>query len=400
MKVTIHKYKHPTLTWKVTVTDHGKGPRKFFATKEEAEAYAHRKRIEIQNEGNRAADLSGEIKMMALKASRILEPYNKTILDAVDFFVQHIKDNERSLKVGDAMAEFLHFKEVKGKSHRYLLDLKSRLLRFHTEFGERSVADITPKLAEDWLMGLDVGNLTRNNYRRVLRTFFEFCVKQGRCRDNPFSMVEPSTVPVKDVEIFTPDAMLALLKASEGDVRAYLAIGAFAGLRDSEIRRLSWEDVKIGIKKIDLTGRITKTAASREVDIPPVLMHFLEPVIDEHGLVCRKGFERRLKAFKRAMAVPSEKGRVAVQWQKNGLRHSFATYHYAINDLEKTRRALGHNGTSLIYKHYRKNRVDVADAQRWFALHTEDVESPKKRSGRSHAGKSKAKAVNPKARKR
>jgi len=376
MKVSVLPYrdsKKPRLKWKVTINAMEGGERKttrsFFETKAKAEGFARMKQVEGEEMGNRAAELDADTRLAALKASKTLKPYGKTIADAVAYYVQHLKDTERSCRIDEAVDDFLAFKEAKGKSHYYMLDLKSRLKAFRDAFGGQFVTEITPKMIEGWLAGLKVGKGSLNNSRRIVGVFFGYCLKQGLCRENPISRVEVADVKVKDVEIYTPADMALLLSEAQGDVLAFLAIGGFAGLRAEEVKRLNWEDVKRDREIIDLTANITKTAASRAVTILPVLAHYLEPFAFEAGPVCKAGFERRLRMFKARMEKPVKGVRRAVPWQRNALRHSFATYYYCLNDAGKTAKELGHNGTSLLQKHYRKARVSEADARAWFDLH-------------------------------
>jgi integrase len=371
MKVSVKKYKDPAkpkLKWVVAVNAPEGRARKFFETKGKADAFAQVKRLESEEIGNRASELDERTKRDALDAKKRL-PAGRRIKDAVDFYIQHLKDTERSCDVNEAAEEFLAFKEAKGKSHYYLIDLRSRLKAFREAFGGHVVAEITPKMIEGWLAGLKVGKVSLNNSRRVVGVFFGYCLKQGLCRENPIRRVEVADVEKKDVEIYSPADMALLLDEAQGDVLAFLAIGGFGGLRAEEVKRLNWEDVKRDRGIIDLSGRITKTAASRAVTILPVLAHYLEAFAFEKGPVCKAGFERRLRMFKAKMGKPVEGVRRAIPWERNALRHSFATYFYCLNDAGKTAKELGHNGTSLLQKHYRKARVTDADARAWFNLH-------------------------------
>jgi integrase len=372
MKVSVRPYhdtNKPKLKWQVAVNTSEGRTRCFFETKAAADVFARQKRIEGEEIGNRALELDSDTRLAALKASKALKPFGKSIGDAVAHYIQYLHDSERSIIIDEAAEEFLAFKGAKGKSARYLLDLRSRLNAFRKAFGTRKVTEVTPKITEDWLARLDVGNVSRNNYRRVLSVFFGFCVKQGRCRDNPMQRVDVADVAVTDTEIFTPADMALMLSEAEGDILAYLAIGGFAGLRNAEIKRLQWEDIKRDVGEIDLSARITKTAQSRAVTILPVLTHYLEPFAFEHGSVCKPNFDQRMQNFRERMEKPVEGVRRAVAWQHNGLRHSFATYHYRLNDAGQTAKQLGHNGTNLLFKNYRKNRVSDADARAWFNLH-------------------------------
>ena len=356
--------------WVVDVrSGDGSRERKFFKTKEEADAYAQTKRLEFKEIGYRAAELDEATKRLALDAKKRL-PKGKTIRDAVDFYLQYLEDTAKSIVIDEAIDEFLNYKEAKNSSHRYLLDLKSRLNAVRKAFGGEYPTQITARRIDAWLAGLNVEKVSQNNYRRVLSVFFTFCMKQGFCRDNPLKRVDAAKITPKDTEIFSPADMSLMLAEAEGDILAYLAIGGFAGLRDSEIRRLQWKDIKRDEKEIDLAAYKTKTAAARHVKIESVLAHFLEPFAFEQGLVCKTGFTRRLQEFKARLEKPVKGVRRAVAWQHNGLRHSFGTYHYRLySNADLTASQLGHSNPTMLFRNYRNANVSKADAEAWFNLH-------------------------------
>jgi integrase len=360
--------KHLT-SWVVSFNAGAGRERKFFKTKTEAEAYAGIVRDDFKEIGERASDLSHDNKIEALNAIDDLKPYGKTISEAVDYYIRHLKATERSIKIPEAIADFVAFKVQKGRSIRYIGDLKSRMSAFAKAFPNDYANEITSRMIEDWLSKLPVSNLTKNNYRRNVGVFFTYCVRQGYCSDNPIKRVEEATERYKEVSIFTPKDMALMLAEAQGDILAYLVIGGFAGLRDSETKRLEWERIKLSRGIIDLIGNKTKTAASRIVTIEPVLAHYLKGFANEKGKVCKPNFIKRLHLFRLRMNVPVEGVRPAVSWQKNGLRHSYATYYYCLYDAGLTAKQLGHNGPGELFKHYRKERVDPKDAKDWFDLH-------------------------------
>jgi len=52
----------------------------------------------------------------------------------------------------------------------------------------------------------------------------------------------------------------------------------------------------------------------------------------------------------------------------NVLRHSFCSYHIALNrDAARTALLLTHTSPVMLYRHY-KGRASAADAEKWFAI--------------------------------
>ncbi len=64
-------------------------------------------------------------------------------------------------------------------------------------------------------------------------------MRKKLCPENPVKAVERMTVKADEVGILTPGQLAKLLEVAQGDVRATVAMGAFAGIRPEEIIRLT-----------------------------------------------------------------------------------------------------------------------------------------------------------------
>ena len=381
----LKKYRNPRrpeLKWRVYYSEaDGRRVDQKFKTKTEADQFLNVKTDKTDRLGIEDVDLlNKETERMAVQAVRDLQPYGKTIQDAVQFFVAHLKATERSAKVKDLAKEFLLAMKRAGKSERYLTDLKSRLGRFVKDHGSVYASEVQPRMIDQWLAGLLGTNTTRNHYRRVLSAFFGWCEKQGACSENPLKMVIKAKAVGGDVELFTPGEMRTLLELADSmgeeyrDVLAMLCIGGFAGLRASEFERLSWEDVKLDRGFIDLSKGKTKTAQRRLVKIQPVLGAWLSRFTFKTGLIAESGFEYRLRQFREVLGTADDKtGRRAVQWKHNALRHGFASYLLAETENPgEVSLQLGHNNAGIVFKHYRE-LVTKEDAADYWALTPERV---------------------------
>src|SRR5438874_494088 len=120
----------PHLKFVVNGRENGKRTRRFFETKKEADSYAQEKRIELQNKGREGAEFPSKLREMAQECAERLRGYGKTIADATDFLVAHLKASERSCTAAQLVTELWSAKKADGASERYLSDLKSRLTRF------------------------------------------------------------------------------------------------------------------------------------------------------------------------------------------------------------------------------------------------------------------------------
>lgn len=330
--------------------------RRFFSSRMAADRFVKEKQRELEALGLNAGTLDDETKLIVTRFQAKL-PAGHTIEDAFKHYLKHLAQTQKSAPVKDIAAEFLKSAEKAGKSSKYRADLKSRLGAFVRDHGEKIASEVTPRLAAKWIAEREGSNVTRNHYRRVLSAFFTFCGQRGYVVESPIGRIPKSKPEPGATEIFTPGEMRHLLNASDGDVRAYLAIGGFAGLREAEIRRLQWEAFLWRADKIDLSAGVTKTAKRRLVEILPALAAWLTPYMTESGPVCKPGFDRRLRIFKKALPFA---------WKLNGLRHSFASYHLARwQDPGRVSLELGHANAGIVFSHYRE-LVDQDAAQIWW----------------------------------
>ena len=154
----------------------------------------------------------------------------------------------------------------------------------------------------------------------------------------------------KPPEIFAVDELRALLEAAqraEPTVLPMLAIGAFAGLRDAEIKRLDWNEVDLARDYIEVKAAKAKSARRRLIRIQPNLAVWLRPYSGLAKRLVPQGARKKLERVREA-AGPAH-------WPKNGLRHSFASYRLAaIHDAGPVATELGHTSTQMLYSTYRE----------------------------------------------
>src|SRR5438132_2897891 len=123
----VRKYKHPRLKFVVNYREDGKRKRKFFETKEQADAFSALKNAQLKKSGIEGAEFSSRLRVMAQECAERLSGYGKTIADATNFLIVHLKASERSCTAARLVTELRSTKKADGASERYLSDLKSRL---------------------------------------------------------------------------------------------------------------------------------------------------------------------------------------------------------------------------------------------------------------------------------
>src|SRR6266496_1428982 len=85
----------PHLKFVVNYREAGKRKRQFFEVKEKAKTFADDKNRELENKGREHAEFPEALRIMAQQCSDGLAEYGKTIKDAADFLVSHLKASEK-----------------------------------------------------------------------------------------------------------------------------------------------------------------------------------------------------------------------------------------------------------------------------------------------------------------
>jgi integrase len=144
------------------------------------------------------------------------------------------------------------------------------------------------------------------------------------------------------------------------DTLPMLAIGAFAGLRDAEIKRLDWSEVDLERGHIEVKAQKAKSARRRLVSIQPNLSAWLRPYSSLQGCVAPNGNRKKLDRVRTAAGL--------AKWPRNGLRHSYASYRLAaIHDAPRVASELGHTSPAMLYNTYREV-VRPDEAERYWKI--------------------------------
>ena len=360
----VRKYRHSaTHPFLLDLRAFGKG-RKFFTTRAEADAERLRQLTTLERHGREAVGLSQREMSDFVTAKRKLAEYGKTINDAVSSLVDQLERVRRcKTTVSEVMAEVLEAKRKDGRSEIYLRDLRNILAIFSRNFGNRPVAAITVEELDNWLRALPGSPKTRTNFRANVGVLFGYAARRRMIDTNPVLHTAKPKLPENPPEIFTVDELSTLLEAANRvapDVIPMLAIGAFAGLRDAEIKRLDWSEVDLVRGHIEVKAAKAKSARRRIVPIQPNLAAWLRHYSAMKGPLAPEGYRGSLERVRKAASV--------ARWPINGLRHSFASYRLAaIYDAPRVASELGHASPTMLYSTYREV-VRPEEAERYWKI--------------------------------
>jgi Site-specific recombinase XerD len=321
----------------------------FFKTKTAADAECLRQKTLLERHSRAAIGLSQREMSDVITARDRLAEYDADINEAVAFFVDH-QERVRRCKttVEQLKKEVIEAKRKDGRAPRYIQSLRQYCDRFCRDFGDRPVAAITVAELDTWFRDLPLSPKSRANFRSHIGVLFSYAKQRRMIDSNPIEFTARPKLVDKSPEIFTVDELTALLEAAqrvEPSVLPMLAIGAFAGLRDAEIKRLDWSEVNLARGHIDVKAAKAKSARRRIVPIQPNLAAWLRPYNGMPGLV--------VSEYARGKLARVRKDASLTRWPKNGLRHSFASYRVAaIDDAPRVAAELGHTTPQLLYSTY------------------------------------------------
>ena len=204
-----------------------------------AEQELTRIKTKHRREGAEALDAFDATRVAALAGERRPRRSEKTLADAVEFYVQHLEDAQRSIPVRRLWPSTWAGQKRLGRSTVHQDDLRLRFAKFCEKFGDTGTRILTSKEIEAWLYALKCSPVSFNNYRARLGVLFGYGVRHGYLEKNPCELIEPMPIVDRPPEIFTVDELTWLLEHAGREVLPLIAIGAFAGIRTAELVRLS-----------------------------------------------------------------------------------------------------------------------------------------------------------------
>jgi integrase len=354
---------HPKYKFCLDLRPFGKG-RKFFKTRAEADAERLRQSTLLERHGREAIGLSQRALSDFITAKHKLADYGWTINDAAEFSIHHLENIRRCrITVVQLADEVVEAKRKDGRSAKYVNDLRLKLKRFCQDFGNRLIATVGAEELDKWLRDLDCSPKSRADYRANIGVLFSYAERLQMIDKNPVLRTAKPKIVDSPPEIFSVDELRALLEAASRiapDVLPMLAIGAFTGLRDAEIKRLDWNEVNLARGYVEVKAAKAKSARRRIVPIQSNLAAWLRPYAAMEGAVVPEGARKKLDTARKAAGL--------ARWPNNGLRHSFASYRLAaIHDAPRVASELGHTGPQMLYSTYRE-LVRPDEAERYWEI--------------------------------
>lgn len=319
-----------------------------------------------------ASTLTASLKRDVLNWRLALEPYGRSLGDAVAHYIEHLKKTRTSRPVAEIAELLIEKKKKDGARPRYLHSLRNCYDRFCLTFGQRLMAEISGEEVEDWLDGLDVSAATFNNIKRDLNILWSFAIKQskGWSDKNIIKGIDTRKPEERKTTFLTLERVRGLLDVVRPEMLPYYALGLFAGLRDCELQRpLDWHSVSLQTGYIKIQAHVSKTKRVRLVPISKNLAAWLRPFVKTSGRVVPENCVQLKKLTKQAFELEG-----FAPLEDNVLRHSFGTYRMAqTKDIGLVSEEMG-NSPSVVKTHYQA-AVPYEHGAEFFSIFPREAES-------------------------
>jgi integrase/recombinase XerD len=298
------------------------------------------------------------------------------IIEAVEFYLANARIVAHPIELPDLIKRFVDYKERLGRGARFR-EVQLRLSAFALSVPLKHAHEIVERDVEQWVRGNRWKPKTQNNFLGELSSLFGWAVKHKHALINPCLHVERAKLPDVEIEVLTVDECGTLLKRCVQEKKhrpllAFVALGMFCGIRPEELRRLKWDAIDLEGGTVIVAGEKAKSRRRRVVDISPNALEWLRLVPAETrapgASIVPRSVRDRWWWLRKACGWARSRSKVGRPWPQNGLRHTFASMHYAMHQNEALLQVLmGHDSKEQLHRHYRA-LVTKAEAAKFWSL--------------------------------
>ena len=327
-----------------------KRERRYFDSKKEAKEFCAQQRIRLENYGTASTSLpAGKIEEAAAAFDK-LNGSGIGLLEAVEQVLHWKRARDKSVTFKSMFEGFMEAKRGK-RSAAYLTALRCTFPRFAV-LHDRLACEISAPEIEEQLKGTTAS--VHNAFLRYIRAVFNFGIRRDWCVENPVKRIEMHSLKMRK-EILSNVDVTALLKAvceRDFELLPYHVLCIFAGIRPKEVERLTWSNVNMEERHIEVPEEKSKTAIRRIVDMEPLLVRWLDYYIKsganiQDGVTPTSNLRKRLRAVRRTAGID--------RWPQDAPRRTFASCWLAIHsDVNRLNNLMGHTSPEMLWRHYHK----------------------------------------------
>lgn len=334
-------------------------PRKTFVNQVQALNYASEIAEKFSNEGkNGLTKVDFVLTDQVKKWMDQLSPYGKDVEWAVNFASEYLK---KQAKVTKTTAEYLQDwrneklnNKMKPLRPASIRNLNTRVSFFTKHFNGNLLTAIADKeWLRNWFNSLECNNNSRSTYRRYLNDFFNWTLDKGLLDFNPCKFIQIETER-GEIEAYTVEQSQELIKAAtDTKFLGFVSLCLFAGIRPAEASKLTWDNIDFEHSEITIPKNVSKVKKERIIQCRKHglmnLMEWLKTHKATNQTLIPEGFDPDTN-----LEWKSFKGSFTFDWIQDGMRHTFAGFHYAKHQSYEALKAIMGTGDTYLRGNYQK----------------------------------------------
>lgn len=307
------------------------------------------------------------------------------LLVAVRWYRKNYRQPITGITVDAAFDQFMEEKKRQNCRPASLTNLESKNASLKRAYGARMIGELLPEQVTELIFTKDRSPVSQDNVRRGMGVFLNWCVDKGYLAASPLAKVkpvktdreEPTLLPLADVR----KLMAAAAGYKDGTVLPYTAIAIFAGIRPTELGRITWEDIDLKSKAITISAKIAKMRGRRIVELSRNLVDWLKPFALAKTPIVGPNWRRDFETVRQLAGYCGRKkkddnGNDLKPWTPDIMRHTGVSYHLAEHQHEGKTATWAGNSPDVIQKHYR-NLVSQKDVKAFWKIGPDNCEAIK-----------------------
>ena len=337
---------------------------------------------------NKRVRLSTGLKDCALSVEFILQNFKLFLKDktrALQKFYElnHHQTLNANIKAFENQKnEFAHIiayilkekQTLKPKTQQNNQGIARDIMRFLELKGIRALKDFQRQHSVEFVTYLQAksnASVTIKRKARFFKNLFTYAIELDLLDKNPFFMPKltqsEQELENEECKPFDLNQMQALIKESSGELKSYLTIAFFTGLRTGELLGLKRDDLNLSEKKAhikrtllndDKTTNSPKTRSSyRTIDLLPIVIKELQSIASKENLNT-KGFlfQSSRKKLRSEFYALQERLGIEPRRRLYDTRHSFASVMLSKGEepMWVSRVMLGHSTLTQTFQTYAK----------------------------------------------
>jgi integrase len=296
----------------------------------------------------------------------------REILDACKAWRDNRPDQPFTPKtIKQATADYLSRQgRLSGRRRKALTSYFGQL---ENKFGGRLLHELTTIELKDWMDGRDLKASSFNCVLGAYSLIYRDAQSRGHVPPdcNPVAAIKRLKVTPGHIGIMEPGEVRTIMATVKDDLKPFLSLWFFGGLRKDEISRLHWRQIRMAVKTgvLEIEAEQGIKTGARCVPLQPNLKAWLQwslrlnPDVSGPVLPLKYSKGRLLDNLQRTISRQS-----GVKWVPNAGRHSYISYRAKLVESTATISDECGNSPAEIERRYRKKGTTVEAAYEFFAI--------------------------------